>query len=171
MLISRFGIGNFLGGDVASDFIFFFFLGMCIYGVTLAPVTPYKTDISVRIFSTIIYFGAGASDWKIKSGALVTFCVLIYSVGNSFSPEIGATNFSFASFPLSIDDSESLGYSSSQLAIISLFGVTGSFHIGQFDLLVSNGTTHVLYGSISWPSISLSSFLIEVRFKCGNSSF
>ena len=43
ILISWFVIGSFLGGDIASDLIFFFFLGMYFYGVTLSPVPPDKT--------------------------------------------------------------------------------------------------------------------------------
>ena len=35
-----FGIGSFLGGDIASDLIFLFFLGMRFSGVTLALVYP-----------------------------------------------------------------------------------------------------------------------------------
>ena len=53
-------------------------------GVILYPVTPDKTYRSVRILSTIISFGAGGSDWLIKVGALVTFYVLIYSLGDVF---------------------------------------------------------------------------------------
>ena len=69
---------------------------MSFPGVTLAivsPVTTDKTDISVQ---TIIYFGSSASGLVIKFGPLVTFCVLIYSLGNEVIPQIGATTFSFA---------------------------------------------------------------------------
>ena len=54
----------FLGGYVASDFIFIFFLGVCFPGVTLAlvsPVNPESTNISVRSLFTTITSGAGAS--------------------------------------------------------------------------------------------------------------
>ena len=54
MLISWFGIGSFLGGDVASDFMFLFFLGMRFSGVKLAYVASDKTDISVRIFPPLL---------------------------------------------------------------------------------------------------------------------
>ena len=105
MLISWFGIGSFLEGDIARDFILFSFLEIRFYGVTIATVPPDKIETSVRILlSTIISFGAGGSDLLIKFGALVTFCVLIDYSGNVFFPEIGATNFSFASFFLSLDD-------------------------------------------------------------------
>ena len=74
-------------------------------GVTLALVYPVNTELtdrSVQSFSTTITSGAGAgagaSDRVIKFGPLVTFCVLIYSLGNVISPQIGATNFFFA-FP------------------------------------------------------------------------
>ena len=65
------------------------------------PVTPDKTYTSVR---TIIYFDAGASDWVIKFGPLVTFFFLIYSLGNVILLQIGAKTFSFDSFFLSLDD-------------------------------------------------------------------
>ena len=67
-----------------------------------------------------------------------------------FSPEMGATNFSFASFFLSLDDSELLGSYSSSLAILfSLFGVNESLRIERFTLVVSNDNTNVLYVLIS----------------------
>ena len=85
MLIYWFGIGSFLGGDIASDFILFFILGMRFSGVTLAPITPNKTETSLRILVfTIIHFRAGGSDWLIKFGALITFCDLKYSLGMKF---------------------------------------------------------------------------------------
>ena len=90
-------------------------------GITLAPITTDKTDIPVRILFTIIYFGACGDDWLIKFCALVTFCVLIDYLRNVFFPEIGATNLSFAYFFLSVDDSESLGASSSSLSISPLY--------------------------------------------------
>ena len=100
VILFWFVIGHFLGGDVASYKVFLFFLGMCVSGVTLSPVvTVEKTETSVRILGfTIIYFGAGGSDWLIKFGALVTFCVLIDSLGNIHFSKIGATIFSFAFF-------------------------------------------------------------------------
>ena len=55
---------------------------MGFYEVTLAPVPPEKIETSGCIFSsTVITFGADGSDWLIKFGALVTFCVLIYYLG------------------------------------------------------------------------------------------
>ena len=94
-------------------------------GVKLAPVTPDKTDRSVRILSTVISFGACGYDLLIKKIALVTFFVLIYSLVNVFLQVIGPTNFSSASFFLSLVDAGSLGDSSSSLAIFfSLFSVT-----------------------------------------------
>ena len=58
---------------------------MRLYGVTLAPVIPDKTETSVRILVfTIISFGAVGSNLLIKFGALVIFCVLIDSLGNVF---------------------------------------------------------------------------------------
>ena len=73
---------------------------MCVSGVTLSPVvTVEKTETSVRILGfTIIYFGAGGSDLLIKFGALVTFCVLMDSLGNIHFSKIGATIFSFDFF-------------------------------------------------------------------------
>ena len=111
-------------------------------GVTLAlvsPVNPELTDRSVRSLSTTITSGAGDSDEVIKFGWLVTFFVLIDYWGNVILPQIGATTFSFAFFPLSLDD--------------ALF-LTGSLILFRFNLVESNGTKKVLYGSISWPSIS-----------------
>ena len=96
-----FGIGSFLGSDVAIDFIFLFFPGMIFSGVTLAlvsPVNPELKDRLVRIFSTTINSGDGAYDLVIKFGPLVTFCVFIDYLGNCILPQIGATTFSFAFF-------------------------------------------------------------------------
>ena len=99
MLIPWFGIISFLGGDIAGDFILFFFLGMHFSVDTLAPVNTDKILTSAQILSsTIITFGADGYDWLVKFGALGTFYVLIDSLGNMSFPEIGATNFSFASF-------------------------------------------------------------------------
>ena len=71
---------------------------MRFYGVILAPIFPVeKTETLVCILGfTIIYFGADGSHRLIKCGALVNCCVLIDSLSNAFSPEIGDTNFSFA---------------------------------------------------------------------------
>ena len=60
-----FGIVSFLGGDVASDFMFLFFPVISFYGVILALVSPVNqelTDRSVRSFSTTVTSGTGASD-------------------------------------------------------------------------------------------------------------
>ena len=73
-------------------------------GVTLDPVAPVTPDKTDRPVWNIISVGAGAYDWLIKFGPLVTFCVLIDSLGNVIFPQIGATNFSFASIFLSLDD-------------------------------------------------------------------
>ena len=65
VFLSWFEIGYFLGGYVASDFIFLFFLGMCFSGVTLAlisPVNPELKNRSVRSLFTTITSGAGAYD-------------------------------------------------------------------------------------------------------------
>ena len=122
MLISLFEIVSFLGGDIASDFILFFFPGMRFSGVALAPITSDKKEISVQnLLSTIISFGDNGYDLLIKFGAFVTFCVLIDYLGIMIFSEIGAKNFSFASFFLSLDDSEPLGSSSSSLTIFSLY--------------------------------------------------
>ena len=70
-------------------------------GVTLALIYPVNAELidrSGQSFSTNISSGAGASDQVIKFSPLVTFCVLIYYLGNVISPKIGATTFSFASF-------------------------------------------------------------------------
>ena len=96
--LSWFVIGSFLYGDVASDFIFIFFLGMRFFGVALAlvsPVNPELTDRSVQSLSTIINSGAGASYLVIKFVPLVTICVLIDSLGDMISPQIGSTTISF----------------------------------------------------------------------------
>ena len=76
-------------------------------GNTLALVSPVNTqltDIPVQSFSTIINSVHGASDWVIKFGPLVTFCVLIDSLGNVILPQMGATTFAFAFSLLSRDD-------------------------------------------------------------------
>ena len=70
-------------------------------GVTLAivsPVNPELTDRLVQSLSTIISFGASAYDLVIKFGPLVTFFVLIYSLGNDILLNFGTTTFSFAYF-------------------------------------------------------------------------
>ena len=90
-------------------------------GATLALISPVNTELTDRSVQTTIYFSAGASDCVIKFGPLVTFCVLVYSLGNAMSPQIGATTFSFAYFLLSLDDSKCLGPSSSSLAISPLY--------------------------------------------------
>ena len=118
VFISWFVIWYFLGGDVASALLFILFLGMRLPGIVLAYVAPDKTDRSVRILGTIIYLGAGGSDWLIKCGALVAFFV------------------------------------------------NESLHLKGFNLVESDVTKNVLYGSISWPSISFSLKIIEVRFRC-----
>ena len=121
VLLPLFGIESFLFGDVTSDLIFLFYIGIRFSGVTLAlvsPVTPEKTYTSVR---TMVYFGAGASDRVINLGPLVTFFVLTGSLGNLILPQIDATAFSFASFFLSLDYSDLLGSSSSSLAMFFLY--------------------------------------------------
>ena len=91
--------------------------------------------------STDITSHAGDYDWVIKFGPSVTFFVLIDSLCNVILPQIGATTFSFAYFLLSLDD--------------DLF-LTGSLILKRFNLVESNGTKNVLYGSVSRPSISFS---------------
>ena len=89
------------GGDIASDFVFLFLIGMRFSGVTISlvsPVNPELTDISVQSLSTTITSGAGAYDLRVKFGPLVIFCVLKDSLGNVILPQIGATTFSFAFF-------------------------------------------------------------------------
>ena len=99
MSIYWFGIRSFIGGNIAGDFIFLFFLVIRFYGVTPAPVNTDKREAPVRIFSsTIITFGAGGYYWLIKFGALVIFWVLIDSLGIMSFPEIGSNNFSFDFF-------------------------------------------------------------------------
>ena len=83
VFLSWFGIGSFLGGDVASDFIFIFFLWMRFPGVTLAlvsPVNPELTDRSVQSLSTTITSFAGAFDWVIQFGPLVKLSLYILYV-------------------------------------------------------------------------------------------
>ena len=75
--------------------------------VTLAlvsPVNPELIDISVQSFSITVTSGADTSDLLIKFGTLVTFCILIGSIGNAISLQTGATTFYFAYFFLSLDD-------------------------------------------------------------------
>ena len=119
LLLSWFGIGAFLGGKIAGDFIFNFFPGTSFNGVTLSPVTPDKMETSVRILlSIIIKFGADGSDWLIKFVALVTFCVLIDYLGIMPFQESCASNLYFSYFPLSLDDYEYLViYSSSKSSL------------------------------------------------------
>ena len=65
LFVSLFGIGFFIRGEVASYFMFIFFLGIRFSDVTLAlvsPVNPELTDISVRILSTTITSSAGDFD-------------------------------------------------------------------------------------------------------------
>ena len=45
VFLPYFGIGSFLDGDMARDFIYFFFSGMRFSGVTLDLVTPVKTEL------------------------------------------------------------------------------------------------------------------------------
>ena len=81
--------------------LFLFFFGMSFPGVTLAlvsPVIPELTDRSVQSLSATITSGSGSYYLVIKFGPLATFCVLIYSLGNVISPQIGATTFSFGFF-------------------------------------------------------------------------
>ena len=74
IFLSWFGVGSFLGGDIARNFIYFFFFGMSFYGVTLdlvprikpeliIPVATNKADIPIRCLCTTISSGAGAYDW------------------------------------------------------------------------------------------------------------
>ena len=70
-------------------------------GVILALVSPFNlelTYISVQGLSTTITSGAGAYDLLINFGPLVTFCVLIDSLGDVVLPQIGATTLSFDFF-------------------------------------------------------------------------
>ena len=87
ILISWFGIGYFIGGDIAGNIIFIFFPGMRFSGVTQALVQPDRIETPVRILSSnTITSGAYGSDLLIKFGALVTFCVLIDYLGIFFYP-------------------------------------------------------------------------------------
>ena len=97
VFLSWFGTGSFLGGDIASDFIFLFFLGMRFLGVTLDLVSPVNmelTYISVWSLSTTITCGADYSYLRINFNPLVTLCIMIDSLGNIIFPQIGATTFS-----------------------------------------------------------------------------
>ena len=121
-LISWFLIGYFLGGDTSGGFIFLFFLWMLFSEVTLAPVPPEKKATSVHIFLfNIIFFGDDGSNWLIKLGVMVNFCVLIYYLGILYFSNIGGNNFSFAFYLLSLDDSESLVVSSSSKSSLTFF--------------------------------------------------
>ena len=82
-----------------------FFLVICLYGGTLAPVQD-KRETSVGILdSRNIYVSADGSNWLIKLHVLITFCVLIdYLVILHFS-DIGATKLSFVSSISSLGDS------------------------------------------------------------------
>ena len=85
LVIYWFGIGSFLGEYIVGDIILLFFIGIYFSGITLAPVPSYKIETLVHILSsTIISFGADGSDWPIKFCALVTFYVLIDSLGVLF---------------------------------------------------------------------------------------
>ena len=69
----------------------FSFLECVFSGVTLALVYPVNTELTdrpVQSFSTTINSGAGYSYRVIKFGPLVTFCVLIYFLGNVISPKL-----------------------------------------------------------------------------------
>ena len=70
-------------------------------GVTLdlvSPVNPEFTYKSVQSLSTTSTYGSGDSDLVIKSGPLINLFVLIDSLGNVISPQIGATTISFVYF-------------------------------------------------------------------------
>ena len=54
------------------------------WGYTSSCFFRQKRNISSNVLSTIIYFGAGGSDWLIIFFALVTFCILIDSLGVLF---------------------------------------------------------------------------------------
>ena len=98
--IDIFGVLKYFNPDLELDtFLVATQLVICVYflswnlfsGVTLAllsPVNPELTYRSVQSFPTNITYGAGGSDRVIKFGTLVTFCVLIYSLGNVISPHI-----------------------------------------------------------------------------------
>ena len=72
---------------------------------------------------------------------------------------MGATNFSFASFFLSLDYSEYLCYSSSSLDIPpSLFDDTEFFLIERFNLVLSNGTAKFYmfrYFNLQYPFLKV----------------
>ena len=122
LLISWFLIGCFLGGDTSGGFIFLLFLWMLFSEVTLAPIPPEKRATSVHIFVfTIIFFGDDGSNWLIKLGVMVTSCVLICYLGILYFSNIGGTSFSFATYLLSLDDSESLVISSLSKSSLTCF--------------------------------------------------
>ena len=101
---------------------YYFYLLKCVFwGYTSSRYYRKNRNISLHFSSTIINFGAVGSDWIIKFGVLVNFFVLIdYLVIMSF-PGIGASNFSFASFLLSLDDYESLVVSSLSKSPLAIF--------------------------------------------------
>ena len=76
VFLSWFGIGSFLGGNVAIVFTLLLFIGMRFSGVTLSlvsTVNPELTDRSVQNLSTSSTSGAGAYDWVINFGPLLIF--------------------------------------------------------------------------------------------------
>ena len=90
-----------------------FFLGISLSKVTLAP-DPDKRETSVVILdSENISVSADGLNWLIKFDVLVTFFVLIDSLGIFSFTEIGATKLFFSSYLKSIIDSEFLVYFSS----------------------------------------------------------
>ena len=99
-------------------------MGLFFPDVTISHIFPVdKTELSVCILVfTVISFGNGGSDWLIKFGSLVTFCLLIDSLGNVFFQKLVRQISPFLYFSLSLDDSKSLGASSSSLSMFfSLF--------------------------------------------------
>ena len=99
---------------------------MCFFGVTLALVSPVDPELTNRLVQTLfttITSGAGASDWIIKFGTLVTFCVFIDSLDNAICHKL-VLQLSPLVFSLSLDD--------------ALF-LTGLLILKMFKLVESNG--------------------------------
>ena len=144
-------------------------------GLTLAAVPPDKIETSVRILGfTIIYFGSDGSNWLIKFGVLVTFSVLIYSLGILYLSEIGATNFSFDSYLPPLDYSESLVVYSSSKSPLTFFLVIWCYWIimhwevwffCEFSIIQQVYKGFMSFNLVTF-NIHFKKFCIELRFRC-----